>query len=194
MSVERDPTSRPRRSHDQELLTAQEIIRRHGAGESVRTTAREVGLPRTSVHRVIAQYRAAQRHQHDVDDELASEAAALLAKYGGGVDAEGFDIADADPVVVSGLVANGVDISDPQSIAVIAALTKDPTNELALYRCGHLPRTAEWWSVRNPLGQLLSEEAEIKTKIAGGWRYHDFGWHAPADAGLAGRVALERDR
>jgi hypothetical protein len=47
------------------------------------------------VHRTIQQYRAAQQAQSSPDDELAAESAAVLAKYGGGFDADEFDIADA---------------------------------------------------------------------------------------------------
>jgi NADH:ubiquinone oxidoreductase subunit E len=73
-------TSRRRLSRDEALRAAQEIIRRHVAGESVRTIARAVQLPRTSVHRVIQDYRRAQ-----LDAEVDAEAATALAKYDGAV-------------------------------------------------------------------------------------------------------------
>jgi len=112
-----------------------------------------------------------------------AEAAALAAKYGAGFDAEGFDIGDADPVLVARLVALGVDIAAPESIEVIAALTKDPADEFSLWRVGHLPRTAEWRAGRDNLGRPLAEAAEVEAKVAAGWRYHDFAWHPPVGAG-----------
>ncbi len=145
----------------------------------MRVIARAVGLPPTTVYRVIREYRAAQQQQHDLDHEVASEARALLAKYeAAGVGAKDFDVADADPVLVARLVASGVDITDEESVAVMAALTKDPGDELARWRIGSLPRTAEWWEGRNKLGQLLTERAVTDAKIAAGWRYHDFAWHS----------------
>jgi hypothetical protein len=78
-----DPTSRPRRTRDEELLTAQEITRRHLAGESVRVIARAVGLPRMSVQRVIQNYRRAQVGADDPD--LDAELGALLSKFEGGL-------------------------------------------------------------------------------------------------------------
>jgi hypothetical protein len=59
----KDPTARRRQDPDVALLLAQEIVRRHAHGESVREIARAVRLPRTSVHRTIQQYRAAQQAQ-----------------------------------------------------------------------------------------------------------------------------------
>jgi hypothetical protein len=144
------------------LLSAQEVVRRHRAGESVRVIARAVGLPRTSVHRIIQEYRRA-RDASPLERELDAELDALLSRYEGGFDAETFDIADADPELVARLVANGVDITDPASTAVIAALTRDPTNALAKWRAGHLPRTAEWLAGHDMLGRPL-----LDSRLAGG--------------------------
>ena len=81
-----DPTSRRRRDPDAALLQAQEIVRRHVAGESVRGIARAVGLAPTSVHRVIAEYRRAKEAT-----PLERELDALFAK----LDDEGMDFEDA---------------------------------------------------------------------------------------------------
>jgi Homeodomain-like domain len=63
-----DPSSRPRRTGDEELAQNQEIIRQHLAGgRSVRKIAKAVGLPSTSVYRVIQNYRAAQAGADDPD-------------------------------------------------------------------------------------------------------------------------------
>jgi hypothetical protein len=78
-----DPTARRRRAPDEVLLAAQEVIRRHGAGESVRSIARALGLARTSVARIVAEYEAA-REVVDSGEDLNSEYAALVAKYGDG--------------------------------------------------------------------------------------------------------------
>jgi hypothetical protein len=124
----------------------------------VREIARAVGLPRTSVHRVIQQFRAAQQAQSsldtELDDELAAEAAAVLAKYAGGFDAE-FDIADADPELVARLVAGGVDLTHPDAAGVLAPLTRNPADPLTNWRIGHLPRTAEWLAGHDMLGRPL---------------------------------------
>ena len=82
-----DPTSRRRRSPDAMLRDAQEIVRRNGSGESIRDIARDMGLPRNSVWRVVQEYRRAQARAAKVD-ELDSETAALLAKYDGGMSCE----------------------------------------------------------------------------------------------------------
>ena len=172
-----DPTARRRRAPDEVLLAAQEVIRRHGAGESRRSIARGLGLARTSVDRIVAEYQAAQLGADDA--ELGAELDALVSKYEGGVPA-GFGVDDADPVLVAELVASGVDVEHEDALAVLAALTRDPGDALARWRIGHLPRTAEWWAGRNKLGQLLTEEAEIKAKLAAGWRYREGAWHPPA--------------
>jgi hypothetical protein len=143
-----DPTARRRRAPDEVLLAAQEVIRRHSQGESVRSIARALGLARTSVARIVAEYQAAQESLDSGD--LNSERAALVSKYEGGY--EGFDIADADPELIARLVAGGVDITDSASIAVMAALTTDPGDALADWRIRHLPRTAEWLASRDMLG------------------------------------------
>ena len=78
-----DPTARRRQDRDAALRVAQEIVARHLRGESVRVIARAVKLPRTSVHRVIVEYRRAQR-----DAQVDAEAAALLSKYDVGLSCE----------------------------------------------------------------------------------------------------------
>ncbi|MDP7728938.1 MULTISPECIES: helix-turn-helix domain-containing protein [Mycobacterium] len=83
MTSRNDPSSRPRRTRDAELLAAQEIVRPHLAGESVRVIAAAVDLPRTSVHRVIQDYRRAQEGADD--PEVDAELDALLSKYQGGL-------------------------------------------------------------------------------------------------------------
>jgi hypothetical protein len=85
-----DPTSRRRRAPDAALLQAQEIVRRHVAGESVRGIARAVGLAPTSVHCVIAEYRRA-KEATPLERELDPELDALFAK----LDDEGMDFEDA---------------------------------------------------------------------------------------------------
>ena len=88
-----DPTARPRCDHLTALRDAQQIIHQHLAGESVRSISKAVGLSRTSVHRVIQDFRAAQRAE-DTDSEMA----ALLAKYGDdGLRCWGCDQRAADP-------------------------------------------------------------------------------------------------
>jgi hypothetical protein len=80
-----DPTARRRRSPDAVLLAAREIVARHGRGESARSIARGLKLSRTSVDRIIAQYRAAQEAaEAAVDAELDVEMGAVLAKYSDG--------------------------------------------------------------------------------------------------------------
>lgn len=105
-----DPTIRRRRAPDQVLLHAQDIIRRHGAGEKERSIARGLGLARTSVHRVIEQYQAAQELV-DSGEDLNSEYAALVSKYEGGLACE--------------------DARTPEDIFKL--------NDLELFRLGHLP-------------------------------------------------------
>jgi hypothetical protein len=172
-----DPTARRRRAPDEVLAAAQEVIRRHGAGESARSIARGLELSRTSVDRIIYEYKAAQEalESGDVDAELA----ALVSKYEGG-SAPGFVLADADPVLVEKLVASGVDLDAEETLELLAAFTADP-NALNKFRLGHAPKTAEWRSMRNKCGQLLTEEAQIKAKLAAGWRYRNFAWHPPTE-------------
>ena len=160
------------------LLAAQEIIRLFKAGESVRSIARAVGLPRTSVHRTIQEYRVALTVETD-DDALAAECAALVARYDGGADAD-FCLDDADPVLVAQLRDAGVDLDEPGTLALVARVTADPSDELARFQLAHAPRTAAWWSVRNACGQLVVERAKSDAMIDAGWRYHSFGWHDPA--------------
>jgi hypothetical protein len=114
-----------------------------------------------------------------LDAELDAEMAALVSKYEGGT-APGFVLADADPVLVARLRDNGVDLEHPDTLAALAGVTADPTNELWKFRLGRAPKTEAWWEGRNKLGQLLTEEAEIKAKLAAGWRYREFAWHPPA--------------
>lgn len=71
-----DPSARRRRDADEVLRDAQEIVRRHLRGEHVRPIASALGLPRNTVHRVIQDYRRAQR-----EVERDAEQAALLSKY-----------------------------------------------------------------------------------------------------------------
>jgi Homeodomain-like domain len=184
----RDPPSRHRRTPNQMLLDAQEIIRRHRAGEKVRAIARALGLPRTTVTRVIEQFQAAEGASElgDVD----AEAAALVAKFAAGFDPD-FTVADADPALVARLVADGVDIEAVEddndggtykpAYHVLAVLTADPSDAFGQFRSHHLPRTQEWWSIRNNVGQLLTEEAEIREKQAAGWRYRNFAWRSPEE-------------
>jgi hypothetical protein len=186
-----DPTSRRRRTPDQMLRDSQEIIRRYQAGEKDRGIARAMGLHRETVRRVIGEYKAAQETQRvgrpeggglaaeDLDD-LDTEAAALLAKYEGGFDAEAFDIADADPELVARFEGLGIDLTDPDAVAVLAALTRSPTDPLNTWRIRHLPKTAEWQAGHDKLGRPLAEAAVVNAKVAAGWRYHDFAWHPPA--------------
>jgi hypothetical protein len=173
-----DPTARRRRAPDEVLLAAQDVIRRHSQGESVRSIARALGLARTSVARIVAEYDAAQEALDSGD--LNAEYAALVSKYQAGFDAEEFDVADADSELVARLVAGGVDMEAEETLQVLWALTADPGNSLATYRIPHLPRTAEWRAGRDKLGRPLAEAAELNAKIAAGWRYHDFAWHPPA--------------
>jgi hypothetical protein len=145
-----DPTARRRRAPDEVLLAAQEVIRRHGAGESARSIARGLGLSRTSVDRIVQQYRDAQRQR----EELDAEAATLVAKYEGGFNAD-FDIADADPELVARFEDLGIDLTDPDAVGVLAALTNSPTDALSNWRIGHLPKTAEWQAGHDMLGRQL---------------------------------------
>lgn len=73
-----DPTARRRRSPDQALKDAREIVKRHRRGEHLRPIAAALGLSKTTVERVIKDFRRAQAQAgHDV------EQAALLSKLGG---------------------------------------------------------------------------------------------------------------
>jgi hypothetical protein len=106
-----DPTARRRRAPDEVLLAAQEVIRRHGQGESVRSITRGLGLARTSVARIVAKYEAAQEAV-DSGDDLNSEYAALVSKYGDG----------------------GMKAADARTAEDIKGL-----NELEFFRMRHLP-------------------------------------------------------
>jgi len=66
-----DPTVRYRRSPDRMLRDAQEVIRRHGAGEAIRSIARELRMSRTSVARIVAEYHAARNAVDRGDDEYS---------------------------------------------------------------------------------------------------------------------------
>jgi hypothetical protein len=75
-----DPTARRRRSHDEVLAHAREILRRHEDGEPVRSIARALGLSRGAVRNVIEEYESAAESValgEDVDGEYA----ALLGKF-----------------------------------------------------------------------------------------------------------------
>jgi len=75
-----DPTARPRKSADEALRDAQQIISLHDAGWTVRPIARELGLSRSRVQRVIQEYEAALDAAEVGDVE--AEAMALISKYG----------------------------------------------------------------------------------------------------------------
>jgi hypothetical protein len=142
--------------------------------------ARAVRLPRTSVHRTIQQYRAAQQAQSSPDDELTAESAAVLAKYGGGFDADEFDIADAPTELPERFERMGIDLTDEAAISCMAKPVEDPADALANWRVTHLPRTAEWRAGHDKLGRPLAEAAELNARIAAGWRHRNFSWHRPA--------------
>ncbi len=63
-----DPTSRHRLSAEDAHAVRREIVRRHIRGHSVREIARALSRPRTSVHRVIQDYRAQEAEQAGPDD------------------------------------------------------------------------------------------------------------------------------
>jgi hypothetical protein len=171
-----DPTARRRRSHDEVLRHAQEIVRLRGEGWHVRAIARELGLSRGSVNNVLLQYEAALAGSED--DDLQAENHALVTKYGAGVDGD-FSVDDADPVLVAELRASGVDLEDAETLEALALVTADPNNELARWRLQNSPKTDAWWEGRDPLGRPLSEVAELQAKLDSGWRYHGFAWHPP---------------
>jgi hypothetical protein len=106
-----DPTARRRRAPDEVLLQAQEVIARQLQGESVRSIARALGLARTSVARIVAEYEAAQEAL-DSGEDLNSEHAALVAKYSDG----------------------GMKADDVRTVEDVRSL-----NALEYYRLGHLP-------------------------------------------------------
>jgi hypothetical protein len=163
------------------LKDAREIIRRHLRDESIRVIARALGLPRTSVHRVVQEYRAAQQRQRPgwaADGERDdAEFDALVSRYEGSLHAD----AEPDPVLVAELREGGVDVECEETLDLLRAYTQDP-NPLNEFRLQNAPKTAQWWSVRNKLGQLLTEEEEIKAKLTAGWRYRDGAWRTPEEA------------
>lgn len=176
-----DPTARRRRAPEDVLAGAQEIIRRYTDGQTIRAIARDMGLARTSVDRVVKQYQEALDAQ--AVDDADAEINALLARWEGGTPQD-FTLEDADPELVADLRAAGIDVEHPETLSVLAALTAHPTDELARYRLQHVPRTAEWHAERTPHGRLKTEQAEIDAKLAAGWRYRDGAWHPPVGEGL----------
>jgi IclR helix-turn-helix domain len=99
-----DPTARRRRDPEQALKDAREIIRRHGQRQSIREIARALGLPRTSVHRVVQEYRAAQQRQRPGwmagDERDDAEFGALVSQYEGGLSCS--DVRSAEDVMALG--------------------------------------------------------------------------------------------
>jgi len=140
-----------------------EIVRRFLGGESVRAISRAVGVPRMSVYRVIRDYEElAEVDDAEFDDVVGSAAS--------------FDIGDADPEVVERCRADGVDLSHPDVVELLADLTADPGDALALWRLSVAPKTAEWLSERTPCGVLKTEQASINDVLAAGFRYRNFQW------------------
>lgn len=144
-----DPTARRRRSPDQALKDAQQIIKRHRRGEHLRPIAAALGLSKTTVERVIKDWRRAQAEAgRDV------EQAALLAKLGGGGGAR----AGGDIITSNGFDGDEFDddfdeladtpydrLSREDQVRLEwklneAVLRADPTDPLALYRRGYLRR------------------------------------------------------
>jgi hypothetical protein len=60
-----DPTARRRRSHDEVLLHAQDIVRLRDEGQSERSIARQLGLSRGSVKNVSKQFDEALEGSDD---------------------------------------------------------------------------------------------------------------------------------
>jgi hypothetical protein len=169
-----DATARRRRSSEEVLAQAKEIVRRHEEGQPTRAIARALGLSRGSVRNVIDTWEDAL-----TAEEADEEAAAVLARLGSAPDPD-FALEDADPVLVGELRAAGVDLEHEETLHALARVHADPDDQLARYQLRHAPKTAEWWEGRNNLGQLIVERAKTDAMIDAGWRYHSFCWHDPA--------------
>jgi hypothetical protein len=143
-----DPTARRRRSPDQALKDAQQTIKRHRRGESMRDIAAALGLSKTTIERTIKDWRRAL-----AEAGKDAEQAALLAKLGGGSRVVGSRSAQSN-----GSQDVEDEFDDEWGDVVIdrlspwerlrwewdhnqALLRADPENALALYRQGHLPAT-----------------------------------------------------
>jgi hypothetical protein len=134
-----DSTARRQRSPDQALKDAREIVRRHRRGEALRPIAAALGLSKTTVERVIKDFRRAQAEaEHDV------EQAAMLSKLLGGAHRARGVAVNADNVSISAVdaeldemltkYASGMKGHDARTAEDIKAL-----NELEFWRMRHLP-------------------------------------------------------
>jgi hypothetical protein len=91
MEFRGDPTARRRRDADESLETVQEVVRRHLQGESIRSIAKNVGLPKTSVHRTVMDYRRSKR-----ESDRDVEQAAVFARLSPGLSVE--DVTEASQI------------------------------------------------------------------------------------------------
>jgi len=69
-----DPTARRRLSPERAHQVAEEIIRRHSRGQSIREIARATGMARTSVHRIVVD------HRRNIPDEAQGDTDWLWAE------------------------------------------------------------------------------------------------------------------
>lgn len=130
-------------------------------GLSYREIAREYGTSVASVERSLARVEAAEPAPAEPEAGTEPEPELTIDELDNGLgdelpqDEEAFDLAAVPAAQVEQLDSMGVDLTDPESMAVMIALTEDPTDELNLYRISHLPRRPEWWAGRSPLGVPL---------------------------------------
>ena len=160
-----------------------QVAARKAEGLSYSEIARELGMSKPGVQRSLARVaehappepvcaecaentepQCAEDTAPEVTDDLDSgwdaETRAMMAS---------FDIATVPAELVERLDGMGVDLTQPESVWVMLALTEDPTDELNLYRIAHLPRTAQWWAGRDALGRLISTGAADWAQLDADW-------------------------